>query len=74
MHLIISGYTQQRFYCNKCGKSYKRKKNLRCHILHECGKDPQYQCHICNKKYHLKWNLNTHMKLSHLVRNSSNVD
>lgn len=58
-----------RIYCpNHCGRSYTgayRKKNLKNHLLFECGVEPQFQCSICRKRFSRKSNLKTHVVLIH---------
>lgn len=48
---------------NDCGHSYKgtyRKKNLKRHLMFECGVEPQFQCPICQKRFSHKSNLKSH--------------
>lgn len=53
---------------NDCGHSYTgtyRKKNLKRHLMFECGVEPQFQCPICQKRFSHKSNLKKHVVLVH---------
>ncbi|KAB0796479.1 hypothetical protein PPYR_10540, partial [Photinus pyralis] len=53
------------FFCDRCGRRYKRKTHLSSHVRYECGKDPQFSCNLCDKRFHQKSNLTTHIKKYH---------
>ena len=59
----------QRFYCDKCGKHYKQRESLRCHIRDEHGDQPKVtemlECHICHKQYPGKQSFNQHVSKVH---------
>lgn len=53
-----------RIYCpNQCGHSYmgtSRKKNLRRHMMFDCGIEPQFQCPLCSKRFSQKCGMKLH--------------
>ena len=56
------------FPCLQCGRSYKRKASLNSHLLHECGKEPQFQCPHCSYRCKVKSNLVRHFRTFHIVK------
>lgn len=58
-----------RIHCpNNCGRSYKgayRKKNLKRHLLFECGVEPQFQCSFCLKRFRQKSYMKSHIAVTH---------
>lgn len=57
-----------KFICPNCGKAYKWKGTLNCHLKYECGKEPEFGCYICNKKFHRRSNMQRHV-LRHVCNN-----
>ncbi|XP_033207793.1 zinc finger protein 501-like [Belonocnema kinseyi] len=53
---------QGRYICQKCGRRYYEEKNLRRHLMHECGKQPFRQCNFCQYKSIYKFYLEKHMQ------------
>lgn len=51
------------FFCDKCHRAYKWKKNMRQHQKLECGKEPQFVCPFegCNYKAKVKVNMKQHL-------------
>lgn len=66
-YCIIEQYN--RIHCPKnCGRSYKgdsRKKNLRRHLLFECGVEPQFQCSFCPKQFRRNSTMKSHVAIIH---------
>lgn len=53
---------------NNCGHSYTgayRKKNLKRHLIFECGVEPQFQCSFCQKPFRHKSSMKSHILLIH---------
>lgn len=59
----------KRVHCpNNCGHSYTgdyRKKNLKRHLIFECGVEPQFQCSFCHKRFRHKSSMKSHLLLIH---------
>lgn len=73
-HLWFIGYYRNaernnRIPCpNNCGHSYTgayRKKNLKRHLIFECGVEPQFQCSFCQKPFRHKSSMKSHILLIH---------
>uniref|UniRef100_A0A8D8F6Q8 Longitudinals lacking protein, isoforms J/P/Q/S/Z n=2 Tax=Culex pipiens TaxID=7175 RepID=A0A8D8F6Q8_CULPI len=48
--------------CKTCGRNYKWKNSLKCHIKNECGVPPKYFCErMCGYKTHIHSNLKRHL-------------
>lgn len=48
--------------CKTCGRNYKWKNSLKCHIKNECGVPPKYHCtRKCGYKTHIHSNLKRHL-------------
>ncbi|XP_053662977.1 longitudinals lacking protein, isoforms A/B/D/L-like [Anopheles marshallii] len=48
--------------CKSCGRNYKWKNSLKCHIKNECGVPPKYFCErLCGYKTHIHSNLKRHL-------------
>lgn len=48
--------------CKACGRNYKWKNSLKCHIKNECGVPPKYICErMCGYKTHIHSNLKRHL-------------
>ncbi|KAJ8924945.1 hypothetical protein NQ315_001108 [Exocentrus adspersus] len=58
----------KKFACHQCGRLYKYKCNLSCHMRYECGKDRQFNCTFCTKSFHHKSTLKRHLLLVHNCR------
>ncbi|CAB0016851.1 unnamed protein product, partial [Nesidiocoris tenuis] len=54
----------KRFYCH-CGRSYRDKRNLKRHVLYECGKEATFQCPHCCYKAKRKGSLRIHIGVKH---------
>ena len=55
-------------YCNKCGKSYKWKGELRSHIYrNHTDQKPRYPCSLCNRSYADRRKLRHHMVTKHNI-------
>ena len=53
------------FICPQCGRNYKYQRNLKQHINHECGKEPQFGCPVCPVRMKHKSNLYKHTRMKH---------
>ncbi|KRT85483.1 zinc finger protein [Oryctes borbonicus] len=53
--LTSSGITEEGYerpyYCESCGKSYKKRSSLSRHKSRECSVFPKYACPICHKRF-----------------------
>ncbi|CAK9828001.1 Longitudinals lacking protein, isoforms A/B/D/L [Anthophora retusa] len=58
-------FTQTRFFCEACGKSYKWKESLLKHKRVECGKLPQFSCEVCGYRFMHKHHLVKHLTSVH---------
>lgn len=48
--------------CKNCGRNYKWKNSLKCHLKNECGQPPKYFCaRMCGYKTHIHSNLKRHL-------------
>ncbi|KAF7388408.1 hypothetical protein HZH68_012350 [Vespula germanica] len=52
---------QGRFACENCDRRYHQVKNLRRHVINECGKQPKHQCIFCPYRATYKSYLQVHM-------------
>ncbi|KAK1123189.1 hypothetical protein K0M31_008822 [Melipona bicolor] len=52
---------QGRFACDNCDRRYHQMKNLRRHMINECGKQPTHQCTFCPYRATYKSYLQVHM-------------
>ncbi|KAG7205730.1 hypothetical protein KM043_007679 [Ampulex compressa] len=52
---------QGRFACDNCDRRYHQVKNLRRHVMNECGKQPMHQCTFCPYRATYKSYLQVHM-------------
>ncbi|XP_076645085.1 zinc finger Y-chromosomal protein 1-like [Halictus rubicundus] len=52
---------QGRFACDNCDRRYHQMKNLRRHVINECGKQPMHQCAFCPYRATYKSYLQVHM-------------
>ncbi|KAI4487900.1 hypothetical protein M0802_011719 [Mischocyttarus mexicanus] len=52
---------QGRFACHACDRRYHQEKNLKRHMINECGKQPKHQCIYCPYKATYKSYLQIHM-------------
>jgi len=55
------------YECKQCGRTYRRKKNVMCHMKYECNKDPQFVCKICGKAIYYRSNFKRHMMVNHQI-------
>ena len=54
--------TEKPWQCRACGRNYKWKNSLKCHIKNECGVPPKYVCdRMCGYKTHIHSNLKRHL-------------
>lgn len=54
--------TDKPWCCKACGRTYKWKNSLKCHIKNECGVPPKYHCaRKCGYKTHIHSNLKRHL-------------
>lgn len=59
---------QGRFACDNCDRRYHQMKNLRRHVMNECGKQPMHQCSFCPYRATYKSYLQVHM-MKHAKKN-----
>ncbi|CAK9802914.1 Longitudinals lacking protein, isoform G [Anthophora quadrimaculata] len=52
---------QGRFACDNCDRRYHQMKNLRRHMINECGKQPMHQCVFCPYRATYRSYLQVHM-------------
>ncbi|XP_006567615.1 longitudinals lacking protein isoform X31 [Apis mellifera] len=52
---------QGRFACDNCDRRYHQMKNLRRHVINECGKQPMHQCTFCPYRATYRSYLQVHM-------------
>ncbi|XP_076172996.1 uncharacterized protein LOC143149471 [Ptiloglossa arizonensis] len=52
---------QGRFACDNCDRRYHQMKNLRRHVINECGKQPMHQCAFCPYRATYRSYLQVHM-------------
>lgn len=67
-NIIISGILKNtdRINCpNGCGRTYKNKISLQCHLRNECGTQPKFFCPFCDKKCYQKSNMKSHIVQVH---------
>lgn len=51
--------------CRRSFKGYKRRSNLKSHLMYACGVDPQFKCTICQKQWRQNKSLKYHMATVH---------
>ena len=63
------GITLQVYPCDKCGKEFRSKSNLRQHMeaAHSDSPNPKYKCHICFKQLKQDNSWRKHMANAHGV-------
>lgn len=61
---ILYNHTDEKpWVCKNCGRNYKWKNSLKCHLRNECGVAPKYHCtKMCGYKTHIFSNLKRHLK------------
>lgn len=52
---------QGRFACDNCDRRYHQMKNLKRHVMNECGKQPMHQCTFCPYRATYRSYLQVHM-------------
>ncbi|XP_037923501.1 longitudinals lacking protein, isoforms A/B/D/L isoform X5 [Hermetia illucens] len=64
--MIVGDYSNERFPCAVCGKSYLRKRHLQRHMRDECiGIPPRFQCDLCPSRFRRKYHMVRHMTSKH---------
>ena len=54
--------TQKPFKCFKCGRAYKKEKEMRAHFLNDCGDyERRFQCPQCDKRFQKKCHVTRHL-------------
>uniref|UniRef100_A0A8D9DPJ0 Longitudinals lacking protein, isoform G n=1 Tax=Cacopsylla melanoneura TaxID=428564 RepID=A0A8D9DPJ0_9HEMI len=53
------------FPCNRCGRTYRYKRNLQQHEKNECGREPSHQCPVCPYRTKQKGTLKIHFNIKH---------
>ncbi|XP_033207316.1 zinc finger protein 493-like [Belonocnema kinseyi] len=61
---------ENKYKCEKCARSYKRKCHLNYHKKFECGVRPQFRCELCGKKFKRKRGLTCHVNSVHHKKSS----
>lgn len=61
---ILYKHTEEKpWICKNCGRNYKWKNSLKCHLRNECGVEPKYHCtQMCGYKTHIYSNLKRHLR------------
>lgn len=61
---ILYKHTEEKpWICKNCGRNYKWKNSLKCHLRNECGVEPRYHCtKMCGYKTHIYSNLKRHLR------------
>ncbi|XP_063697882.1 zinc finger protein ZFP2-like [Culicoides brevitarsis] len=61
---ILYKHTEEKpWICKNCGRNYKWKNSLKCHLRNECGVEPKYHCtKMCGYKTHIYSNLKRHLR------------
>lgn len=57
------------FACNNCDRRYHQLKNLKRHVINECGKQPMHQCTVCPYRATYRSYLQVHM-MKHTKQNT----
>lgn len=67
VHLVadLIDQLQAHHSCPVCSKVYRWKRNLRRHLVQECGKTPRYMCPYCSYVSKHKSDLRRHCKRRH---------
>ncbi|CAO1421400.1 unnamed protein product [Diamesa serratosioi] len=61
-NIIYQDNVDKPWICKSCGRQYKWKNSLKCHIKNECGVPPKYHCsRKCGYKTHIHSNLKRHL-------------
>lgn len=70
--LLTFLFSEKRFRCPDCTRSYKYRKGLSQHMKYECGKEPQFHCPFltCQYRARVKGNLTNHIKAVHKCFNN----
>lgn len=62
-NIVYSHSDEKPWICKNCGRNYKWKNSLKCHLRNECGVPPKYHCtKQCGYKTHIYSNLKRHLK------------
>ncbi|XP_014607722.1 PREDICTED: longitudinals lacking protein, isoform G-like isoform X12 [Polistes canadensis] len=56
---------QKSHYCPRCDRGFTQKRNMRRHLVHECGMAPKYQCPYCDKLSKFTQNIYAHIRKYH---------
>lgn len=62
---VVSGVSERISCPNRCGRTYKNKISLQCHLRNECGTQPKFFCPFCDKKCYQKSNMKSHIVQVH---------
>ncbi|RZF39439.1 hypothetical protein LSTR_LSTR000960 [Laodelphax striatellus] len=55
-----------RYPCERCGRTYRFKRDMRTHIKYECGMEPRFHCPHCSYRSKRKGDLRAHIAIKHL--------
>jgi len=55
------------FPCERCGRVYRWKWNLRSHQRDECGQQPSFQCPYCDRRTKRLRDLTRHIRCRHKI-------
>jgi hypothetical protein len=61
MKIYPRGMTERRFFCEPCGKGYKKKSHLERHVRVHTGERP-FQCSQCEKRFAVRSILKQHVR------------
>jgi hypothetical protein len=61
MKIYPRGMTERRFFCEPCGKGYKKKSHLERHVRVHTGERP-FQCSHCEKRFAVRSILKQHVR------------
>lgn len=62
-NIVYKHSDEKPWVCKNCGRNYKWKNSLKCHLRNECGVPPKYHCtQQCGYKTHIYSNLKRHLK------------
>ncbi|XP_033208629.1 histone-lysine N-methyltransferase MECOM-like [Belonocnema kinseyi] len=62
---IVESKPENKYKCEKCGRSYTQEGNLGRHLKFECGVTPQFRCNFCDRRFKRNAHLQRHVAQVH---------